>query len=688
MSNPFPKQAKTISALLLSVLCLVFVACDSNSTPTTVVPTASSAQPTATTAAASEPTATVVSEAAATPTKFRLATVTPAQGAEGAGDRKLDSTSFFHDSHDPAYRNPVGAVPAGTEVTLRLKTAPDDATSVDVRLWNETTEGEELVPMTKIAADMWEAKIPTPKEATPYWYRFVAHDGVAKAYYNDDDALDGGVGQGRGFESDTDYSLVAYDPNFKTPDWVNDGVVYQIFPDRFNNGDPTNDKPAGSFIYGGETKSRAWGDKPTGGDDFFGGDLKGVIDKLDYLQSLGVTAIWFNPIFKSPSNHRYDTTDYTQIDPSLGNLDTFRELVTEARERNIHIILDGVFNHASSDSIYFDKFSRYDTDGAYESKSSDYFSWFTFSNWPDKYNSWFNIDTLPAYSETDAVKQFFFLGDNSIVRKWTGEGASWRLDAAEQKSHAFWRDARTAIKNQDPDALIVGEFWHNSASWLAGDQWDGTMNYRFKDAVMSWLTGSVSNVQKTVDQLAIIREQYPPQALAASMNIIGSHDTVRALTQAGGDKNLLMLMALMQFTSPGMPTIYYGDEAGLEGNGDPDDRRTYPWGSEDQHLIDYYKMLSATRHEWSALRNGEYIDVDYDNDKDFYAYARRDSAGYALVVVNHNNSDQELELSVKDIIPDGTVLDDKMNTGKQYTVENGMIKVSVGAKWGNLLVGK
>lgn len=676
----FRIQTRKLITTFVSTLCVFVAACDSNSTPTSAPP--SSAEPTATPAAqnSDQPTPTAG--------KFTLATVTPGPGGEGTGDRRVDGASLFHDSDDPAYRDPVGAVPAGTVVTLRLKTAPDDLTRADVRLWNETAGQEQLVAMTKVQPDLWEAKIQTPNEATPYWYRFVAYDGVSKAFYSDDDALDGGTGEARNFESEDDYSLVAYDPAFKTPDWVNDGIVYQIFPDRFNNGDPTNDKPAGTFIYGGQTQSRAWGDKPTGGDDFFGGDLKGVIDKLDYLQSLGVTAIWFNPIFMSPSNHRYDTTDYTQIDPSLGTLDTFRELVTEARERNIHIILDGVFNHASSDSVYFDKFGRYDTEGAFESKSSQFFDWFTFTNWPNNYNAWFGIDTLPAYTETDAVKKFLFTGDDSIVRKWTGEGASWRLDAAEQKSHSFWQTARAAIKAQDPDAVIIGEFWHNSAPWLAGDQWDGTMNYRFKDAVLSWLTGPLPNVENTVNQLAVIREQYPPQALAASMNIIDSHDTVRALTEARGDKNLLMLMALMQFTSPGMPTIYYGDEAGLEGNKDPDDRRTFPWGSEDQNLIDFYKMLAATRHEWTALRTGEYIDVAYSNDQDFYAYARRDDAGYALIVVNRNGSDQQIELSVKDIIPDGTVLDDKMNTGNQYTVADGKVTLSVGAKWGVLAVGK
>jgi glycosidase len=214
------------------------------------------------------------------------------------------------------------------------------------------------------------------------------------------------------------------------------------------------------------------------------------------------------------------------------------------------------------------------------------------------------------------------------------------------------------------------------------------MNYRFRDAVLDWLANPDHSVSMMVNKLDSIREDYPPQAVAASMNLIDSHDTVRALTSAGGDKNMLMLMAVMQFTWPGLPTVYYGDEAGLEGNKDPDDRRTYPWGAEDQNLIAFYQMLGKTRHDWSALSTGSYVNISYDNDADYYAYGRKDDNGRAVVVLNRSNKDLELELNMKDVAPDGTVLDDMMNTGRQYTVQNGKIVVKVGAKWGALLVGK
>ncbi len=624
--------------------------------------------------------------AEASPTRARP-TVVPT--ATLAGDGKIDAEGLFHDSRDPAYRSPGGPVEAGTDVVLRLRTRQGDLTGATVRLWDSRLDRETLVPMASEGAGMWEATVSTPAQGEALWYRLIAQDGSARAYYNDDRAADGGQGEGHLYESDSDFVITAYNPNFKTPAWVRDAVVYQIFPDRFYNGDPQNDKPTGSFFYGGKTELKQWGDKPTGSDDFFGGDLQGVTAKLDYLQSLGVTAIYFNPIFMSPSNHRYDTTDYTKIDPALGDLAVFRRLVQEARARGIHIILDAVFNHSSSDSLYFDRFARYSTTGAYESQGSPYEGWYSFKQWPDMYTAWSGISTLPQFTETEAIEQFLFKGPDSVSNRWLGEGiAGWRLDAAEQKSRQFWRDMRDAVKQADPEAVIVGEFWHNSAPWLAGDQWDGTMNYRFRDAVLGWLANPARDVETMRRQLDSIREDYPPQALAASMNLIDSHDTARALTEAGGDKNMLMLMALMQFTWPGMPTIYYGDEAGMEGRRDPDDRRTYPWGSEDQALIEYYKMLARTRHSATALQTGDYRTLLAEKGKDVYSYARADAAGAAIVALNRSPQDEPVTLEVGGLLSDGATLADQLNTGQSYTVQNGVLRVTVRAKWGILLLPK
>ncbi|HET9494802.1 MAG TPA: glycoside hydrolase family 13 protein, partial [Chloroflexia bacterium] len=580
-----------------------------------------------------------------------------------------------------------GPVTAGTRVTLRLRTAPGDLTSARVRLWNSTSETESFVDMSPSGPDTWEAVIDTSGDPAALWYRFQGLDGRITAYYNDDRERDGGPGEGNLYASDQDYVITAYDPDFTTPEWLHGGVVYQIFPDRFNNGDPTNDKPAGTFMYGGESIKREWGERPTGGNDFFGGDLQGVIDRLEYLQSLGVNAIYFNPIFAAPSNHRYDTTDYTRIEPSLGTLDTFRDLIARARERGIRVVLDGVFNHSSSDSLYFDRYSRYDTQGAYESQESPYLEWYTFQEWPNKYRSWFNVDTLPVFSEVQAVRDFFFFGQDAILKRWMREDiGGWRLDAAEQKSHSYWRDLRVAGKAEDSEAVIIGEFWQNSAPWLAGDQWDGTMNYRFRDAVLGWLANPVRSVEMMARKLDSIREDYPPQALAVSMNLVGSHDTQRALTEARGDKNMLRLMALMQFTWPGLPTVYYGDEVGLEGGRDPDDRRTYPWGQEDTSLLEFYRMLAETRQHVPAIRTGDYANLRFDNDLDVYAYARTAGDSAAVVVLNRSKEDRAVELPVKDVLAAGVQLTDRMNAGNEYTIEGDTITVKVPARWGALLV--
>jgi glycosidase len=673
---PLLSQLRKVSLASILCLTLALAACEGeNKTPEEVggTPTLPANLPTV----------------ASSPTAGEQPTTPPQPTPQLTGDGEIRLEGLYHHSRDPQYREPGGSVTAGTQVKLRLKTDPGDLTGAHIRLWNSTTQTETLVPMSPVAPDMWEATLTTPLQGAALWYRFVATDGTAVAWYNDDRDRDGGMGEGKGYESDEDYVIVAYRQGFDTPDWLEHGVVYQIFPDRFYNSDPANDKPEGSFIYGGATQKRQWGDKPTGGDDFFGGDLKGITAKLDYLQSLGVTAIYLNPIFASPSNHRYDTTDYSIVDPALGDLGALRELITEGKERGISLILDGVFNHASSDSLYFDKFARYDPTGAHESQSSDYYDWFTFSEWPEKYRSWQNIDTLPVYVESDEVKDFLFRGPDSVAQRWMKEGTGgWRLDAAEQKSHAYWRDFRTAVKGLDPDAVIIGEFWHNSAPWLSGDQWDGTMNYRFRDAVLGWLANPIRSVETMVKKLDSIREDYPPQALATSMNLIGTHDTARALTEAGGDKAMLRAMALLQFTWPGLATVYYGDEAGLEGGRDPDDRRTYPWGSEDAALIDYYRTLGKARKEVSALRGGEYVNLFYDNALDVYAYARKDDNGVALIALTRSEEPRQFDVPLAGVLPDGATLEDRLKPGTTYTVQGGRLQLTLEGKGAVLLVSK
>ncbi|MEJ5223709.1 MAG: alpha-amylase family glycosyl hydrolase, partial [Anaerolineales bacterium] len=332
-------------------------------------------------------------------------------GSGASLDNNIWWSHLGHNSRDPLYRNPGGAVPTGTPVTLRLRAASGDLELARVRVWNDRTDTSTLYNMTKVASNMalpgdpgpyefWEVTLPASADPTVYWYRFIVKDGTATAYYEDDNARTGGWGQPFATSPDNSYQLSIYDPAFTTPDWVKNAVVYQIFPDRFRDGDSSNNPQAGEFFYGANdtiTRSNAtdWNtpicdprNRPGAvsgcvnkySQNFYGGDLQGIIDELDYLDALGITAIYLNPIFKSPSNHKYDTADYGQIDPHFGTLADFQQLVNEANQRDIYIILDGVFNHVSSDSPYMDRYGRYPEVGACESPTSPYRDWFYFTD--------------------------------------------------------------------------------------------------------------------------------------------------------------------------------------------------------------------------------------------------------------------------------------------------------------------
>ncbi|NUM48685.1 MAG: hypothetical protein HUU38_28590, partial [Anaerolineales bacterium] len=374
-------------------------------------------------------------------------------------DNNIFWSDLGHNSRDGLYRNPGGPVVTGTDVTLRLRAACGDLTNAQVRVYNDRLNVQTISNLNLVQQEgqyeWWEITLPASELPTVYWYRFIAQDGTATAYYEDEAARNGGWGQTVGESQDNSWQLTHYDPNFHTPDWVKNAVVYQIFTDRFNDGDPTNNTPAGSFFYNETTtiiRSNAtdWNtpicDPRDAASDcpgvysqnFYGGDLQGIINKLDYLETLGVTALYLNPIFESPSNHKYDTTDFSVIDDNFGDLALFQTLVTQAGTRGMSVILDGVFNHTSSDSIYFDRYGRYAEVGACESETSPYREWYYFTDvtpgtgpcvgsdgTPEAatYTSWFGFDSLPKLNANiQAVRDLIWDGGStSIARFWVEE---------------------------------------------------------------------------------------------------------------------------------------------------------------------------------------------------------------------------------------------------------------------------
>ncbi len=657
-------------------------------------------------------------------------------------DGQISEADLLHDSRSDLYRAPGGAVPAGTPVVLRLRAGAGDLTAVEVRLYDAISQTQVIVSMAVAARDgvggahgydYWETTLRTTQVPALLYYRFIVHDGSTTRYVEDDAALDGGAGTVLADSTDASWELLTYDPPFETPDWTHGAVVYQIFPDRFANGDPSNDPSPSEQpgegaqryrygdVYGNPILAKQWGELPEGycrayqgaaapcteqplGRDFFGGDLAGITEHLADLADLGVTAIYLNPIFAAPSNHRYDTSDYFTIDPDLGTQADFDTMVATAHGLGMKVILDGVFNHTSSDSPYFDRASRFAEVGACESVDSPYHEWYTFKAGPpakcydgQTYEDWFGFDTLPVLNEVPDVDQLIY-GQDGVVRHWLAAGIDgWRLDVANELSHGFLRAIRKAAKDESPDSVVIGELWDDAAPWLVGNEVDSSMNYRFRRAVIGLVNGDTNDPDGAISGLApsqfastieSIAEDYPPQAFASMLNLVDSHDTARILwtLTPGADnpeakedpaalvkgKELLQLVSAIQLTFPGMADIYYGDEVGLTGHDDPDDRRTYPWGSEDTALRDWYAALAKLRGAHEALKMGDLRFLLADDDAGTLAFGRRTDAEASITVLNLSDAPQTARISLAGYLPAGMALTDALGgavaTTNQSTV--------------------
>ena len=484
--------------------------------------------------------------------------------------------------------------------------------------------------------------------------------------------LDGrGFGLGkmrRGEFSDSPrcWQITVYEPDYKTPAWLKGGVIYQIFPDRFYKSGEISapDHKILRSDWGGTTRYQPNEYGKVLNNDFFGGNLNGIREKLPYLKELGITAIYLNPIFEAYSNHRYDTGDYMKIDPLLGTGEDFDRLIDEAKAYGIGIILDGVFNHTGDDSRYFNRYGRYEEVGAYQSKSSPYADWYHFHEFPESYESWWGIPTLPAVNERSESYQNFILGEGGVLKNWLRHGIiGWRLDVADEIPDFFLTMLRASVKEQNADAAIIGEVWEDASNkiaydvrrqYLQGRELDSVMNYPLKDAIINFMqTRNTSFLRETIFQLI---DNYPKQTLDCLMNILGTHDTPRILTVLGGQscetkdemalarlsdeernfaKAQLKMAALLLFTLPGVPCVYYGDEIGMEGHRDPFCRRCYNWDSPDEDLRAHYRKLGEIREELNQVfSEGAYREIFADTS--CLIFERKAGKNSAFVYVNNS----------------------------------------------------
>lgn len=470
-----------------------------------------------------------------------------------------------------------------------------------------------------------------------------------------------------------EWQLTVYPLNYDAPLRSGADIIYHIFVDRFAK--------AGGVSMPRFGVMKQWKDDVTIVDqdgvyranDFFGGNIRGIIEKLDYLKGLGVTIIYLSPIFLSNSNHRYDTGDYLSIDPMIGTEDDLKELIRKARLLGMDIMLDGVFNHSGSDSIYFNKLNHFDSVGAYQSKDSPYYDWYNFIDYPEVYESWWGIQVVPTLNKhSESLKKFFF-GKGGVIEKWTAFGVSWRLDVVDELPTEFLDEIRSAVKRINPSSTLLGEVWEDASHkysygtlrpYFTKGQLDGVMNYPFKDAIISFVLRG--------DTLAFIRdimdivENYPAEALSSSMTMLGSHDTERIINvfaETGGehwrkDKQLryrigaeqlaravkrLKIAAALEYTLPGIPSIYYGDEAGIQGFKDPINRRPYPWGEENSELLNYYRKLGKIRKENAAALSGKISFAD----KDLLIMIRGSGSGKLYIVANPSDCSVKFKLAGK-----------------------------------------
>ena len=548
--------------------------------------------------------------------------------------------TFYHDSRSEQYRSPVGAAPCASKVRLRVRA--DQLSAVTLRIWWEGAEYKWF--MRQVESGLYEYEMSVPEKTGLLWYYFIATDKQGKVWYlgNAGDCL-GGVGLATRTEPSS-FQVTVYDPAYETPEWMRNGLMMQIFVDRFNNvgGVDLYNLPAGSYYHADWTDDPALviNDKKgsNSANDFFGGNLRGVQEKLDYIKSLGVTVIYFNPIFEANSNHKYNTGDYKKIDPSFGTEADFKALCKAAKKKGIRIILDGVFSHTGSDSVYFDRYGNYGGKGAYLDPESPYRSWYSFQNWPDIYESWWGFNTLPNVNEEDPSYRKFIISDkDSVLAHWMKAGASgWRLDVADELPMSFLRELRAREKEINPDSALIGEVWEDPSNktaygevrcYCTGDTLDACMNYPLREAVLGFMCCRI-HAPEFVRRVESMRENQPKQFFYSQMNLISSHDRPRALSvladvgnmeperryrypvehseeeYAHGKRRLIAAWNLL-CALPGMPCIYYGDEAGLYGMSDPYCRGSYPWGREDEELVEAFRKAALWRMDSTALKTGD-----------------------------------------------------------------------------------
>ena len=548
---------------------------------------------------------------------------------------------ILFDSKQAQFKMPFGTLTPGQVCTLHIH-IPTTVQTVGVKILlqqeNGTPAGSFPMTLERVcgAYDIYCGEMVLPTCGLYFYYFHITTKiGAVRLFkYGDDTNM----------ESGSLWQISCIPADFTTPDWAKGAVIYQVFPDRFHKSGQCDltGKLQPYTIHEKWEEEVSWQPTKEGlvlNNDFYGGNFKGITEKMDYIASLGTTILYLNPISKSFSSHRYDTGDYKTPDPMLGTQEDFVELCKAAHERGIRVVLDGVYSHTGSNSLYFNREKAFPGEGAYQSKNSPYFTWFDFRTWPNAYRCWWDFDTLPTVDKMhpDFIR-YIISDEDSVVAHWLKLGADgFRLDVVDELPDAFVLQLKQRIREIKPDALLIGEVWEDASNKIAYDVrrryfvdgiLDSAMNYPFRVAILAYLRGQDDGMGLK-NAVMTIAENYPHQVLHCNMNMLGTHDTARILTALVDDwsgprqeqakrflsaqqmttaRERLLMASFLQFMLPGAPSIYYGDEAGMEGHKDPFNRRTYPWGRENPELLAHFRQLGRLRKDHQSLRLG---DIDF-----------------------------------------------------------------------------
>ncbi|MBP3931618.1 MAG: alpha-glucosidase C-terminal domain-containing protein [Peptostreptococcaceae bacterium] len=572
--------------------------------------------------------------------------------------------SILYNSWSPNHKIPFGAIELGEELKINVK-AIEDINEIYLIIANDNGIIKE-VNMNKCENNIFSIDNIYLDIEDIYFYYFKViknvYGNIQTKYYGKSN--NSGNCQEYYNEYDINKYQITVSKKVNTPKWFEEGVLYHIFVDRFNKTGKIHNPKKNSFMYAN------WEDTPmyiknSEGEiarwDFHGGNLKGIISKLNYLKSLGISIIYLSPIFEAQSNHKYDTGNYKAIDPMFGDEEIFKELIKEAKEKGMSIILDGVFSHTGDDSIYFNKYGNYDSLGAYQSKESKYSSWYNFKNYPNEYDCWWGVKSMPNVNENEESYMDYIIRDkDSVINKWMNYGVKgWRLDVVDELPNKFLDELRKETLKANNESILIGEVWEDASNkisynerrkYLLGNQLNGVTGYVFKNIILDFLTHKI-NSSDVYNKFMTIKENYPKYAFKSNLNLLGTHDTPRILTELNEDKELLNLAVAIQMTFEGVPYVYYGDEAGMTGGKDPDNRKTYPWKNEDKELIAFYKKMIKDRNNNEVLSRGDTTFLNLENE-DVFAYIRHmenSQENEVLVIVNRSNNENTVSINLKEV---------------------------------------